>query len=120
MPWIASSPPTPRMAGPGDFFCFVASYAQDGGPEDLLRLRVGDHLHEALGFALLYGAPDPRHRTLRHEQRPARLARLGFGEPAAPKGRVDIESIGGNPVAHPPRRAVEDIRADNLEIVVGR
>src|SRR4051812_5617321 len=97
----------------------ITTHPQYRGPKDSLRLSVGDHLHEPLGFALLDRPPDPRHRTLRYEQRPARPARFGFGQPDAPERWINVEGIGGNTLAHSTVFTIEKIGRDDLIVVVG-
>src|SRR5882757_4103373 len=43
---------------------FVTARAQERRPQNLLRLRVDEHLHEAVGLALLEGARDILHGNL--------------------------------------------------------
>ena len=71
MPWITSSPPTPRIAA----------------PRICLRLGVDHDLHEALRLALLDGAADARHRrlptsALRPDLRTSRLGHARRGRAA--------------------------------------
>ena len=102
-PWMASSPPTPRMAAPR-----IASVS-----------RVDDDLHEALRLAFLDRAADAGHRAAADaDARPvARACGLGHADPA--ERRIDVERVSRNAVADLARGAVEQVRGDDLEIVVG-
>ena len=97
----------------------VAPDAQDRGAEDGVAVAVDHHLHEALRLALLDRAADAGHRPAADPHRMALGARLGLGHADAAERRIDVEGVGRNAVAHPARRAVEQVRGDDLEIVVG-
>ncbi len=49
---------------------------------------------------------------------PAR-ARLGLGHAGAAERRIDVERVGGDAVADPARLVVEQVRGDDLVVVVG-
>jgi hypothetical protein len=98
----------------------VAASAQDGCAEDFRRLRVHHHLHESLRLILLDSAPHTGHWPMSDEQGSAARARLGFGDADAAERRVDIESIGRNPLAHAARLATQEVGRNDLEVVVGR
>src|SRR5260221_13534392 len=72
----------------------VAAGAQDGGAEDLRRLRVDDHLHESLRLVLLDSASHTGHGPMPDEQGAAARARLGLRDADAAEWRIDIESVG--------------------------
>ena len=69
-PWMASSPPVPRIAA----------------PRILLGLGVDDDLHEALRLALLDRAADAGHRPLADQQRPAAARACVSVMPTRPSG----------------------------------
>src|SRR5512144_1269443 len=97
----------------------VTTGAQDGGAQDLARLRVDDDLHEALRFTFLDGPADFGHRALADERTAAGLANFRFREAGPAKWWVDVQSIGNDAITHPARVVVEEIRRDNFGIVEG-
>ena len=98
----------------------VAAGPEHGGAENLLGFRVDDDLHQAVGLAFLERAANARHRPLADEHRVATASRLGLGHARAAERRVDVEPVGGDSVGHAATGAVEQVRRDDLEVVVGR
>ena len=96
----------------------VALDAEQRRPEDQPRLAVDQHLHEAPGLAALAGAPDPRHRQVAHERRPARRAHLRLGHADAAQRRIGEQGVGRDAVGNAPGVAVEEVGGDDLEVVV--
>ena len=102
-PWTISSPSMPEQRG----------------AEDLLALGVDDDLHEALGLAALVGAADVLHRHLRDQRLDALAPDVLLGHAGAAEGWVDEQAVGRDPVLDPALFALEQVRRDDLEVVVG-
>ena len=64
-------------------------------------------------------AADLGHRPRADQDVSAGFLRLGLGHAGAAERRVDIERIGGLAVADAAAVAVEQVRRDDLEVVVG-
>ena len=100
---MASSPLVPRKDAPRISFDF----------------GVDEHLHEAVGLALLEGARDIRHGDLADERAAGRCANFRLGHAGAAERRVGVERIGGDAIAHAPPVAVEQVGGHDLVVVVG-
>src|SRR5215469_10486285 len=98
----------------------VPTNSKDRGPKNLLRLSIHENLHESLGFALLNRAIHLRHWPSAYQRCFARLANLALRHPDSPQRRIGKESIDRQAVAHSPRIVVQQVRRDNLEVVVRR
>jgi tRNA nucleotidyltransferase (CCA-adding enzyme) len=88
---------------------FIATYAQDGRPEYLTRLRVDDDLHEALRLTLLDRACNSGHGALADECAAPARAHFRLVPADAAKRRIRVEGVGGNAVTHAPRIPIEKI-----------
>ena len=55
-----------------------------------------------------------------NKKRPPSGARLRLGHADAAERRIDVERVAQNAVAHAPPLAVQEIRGDDLEVVIGR
>ena len=104
MQWIASS----------------ASMPSKRGAQDLLRLGVDQHLHEALRLGAFAGAADARHHHLARQRRPSRGADLALGHADARERRVGEQRVDGDAVGDAAPVVVEQVRGDDLVVVVGR
>ena len=98
----------------------VASDAEEGRAEDLLRLRVDDDPHEPFRLALLARAADVRHRLGADEQLAPALARRAQRHSAPAERGVDVQGVGLDAVRDPARLTVEKVGGDDLVVVVGR
>ena len=50
---------------------------------------------------------------------PPQGTHLRFGEAGAPEGRVNVEIVGSDPIGRPTRIVVEQIRRDDIKVVIG-
>src|SRR6516162_3965265 len=96
----------------------VASRTEQRGAEDLFAVAIDENAHKALRLALFDGAGNARHRPLAGQYPPPTVARLGQTHADATQWRVGVEGISGYTLADPAWVVVEQIRGDNLEIVV--
>src|SRR6516165_1632165 len=96
----------------------VASRTEQRGAEDLFAVAIDENAHKALRLALFDGTGNARHRPLAGQHAPPAVARLGQGHADAAQWRVGVKGIGGDALADPARILVEQIRGDDLEIVV--
>src|SRR6516165_7435937 len=78
----------------------VASRTEQRGAEDLFAVAIDENPHKALRLTLFDGAGNARHRPLAGQHPPPTVTRLG------------------QTLADPARILVEEIRSDDLEIVV--
>src|SRR3954464_3438462 len=97
----------------------VAAGSQDACPENLLAVGVDQNLHEAVGLTLLDRSSNFRHQPLGGEHAAARAQRLGLGHAGAAERRIDEQSIGRDAVPDAAPTLVEQVRRDDLEIIVG-
>src|SRR4030095_3871548 len=74
--------------------------------------------HESLSLPLLDRASDARHRQLADECLAPALANLRLRHPCSTERWIDVERVGGDPIAHPTRIVLEQIRDDDLGVVV--
>src|SRR5262245_30020741 len=96
----------------------VALDAEQSGAEDLLRARVHQDLHEALGLAALEGAAHVLHEVPADEDLAAGGAGLSLVHPAAPERRIGVERVGRDALAQLAAAAVEEVGLDDLVVVV--
>ena len=99
---------------------FVGLDAEQRGADDLLRLRVDQHLHEALRLATLARAAHARHRPRGLEHRAPRRACLVFRHARARKWRIGEQRIDRKAVGDAPRVPIEQVGGDDFVVVVGR
>src|SRR6185312_2063530 len=90
------------------------------GAENLLRVCIDEHLHEALRLALLDGPPDPRHRAFADEDTTPRTTGFHLGHAHAAERWIDEQAVREDPVTHPAPIAVEQVGRDDLVVVVRR
>jgi hypothetical protein len=57
--------------------------------------------------------------TAADEERTAGRTRLRLSNADAAERRIDVESVGRNAIVHPPPLAIQEVRGDDLEIVIG-
>src|ERR1700730_12059678 len=103
MPWIASSPPVPRIAAPR-IWCVSAS-----------AIAVMKPCVSPFSMA----RPTRVIGTAADEERTAGRTRLRLSNADAAERRIDVESVGRNAIVHPPPLAIQEVRGDDLEIVIG-
>lgn len=99
---------------------FVTAHAKDRRSQDLVGVRVDDHLHEALRLTLFHCPTDPGHRPLADQQLAAGRLGLSNTHPGPPQRRIDVEGVGGDAIADPAWVVIEQIGRNDLEIVVRR
>src|SRR5271167_1488181 len=97
----------------------VAAGSENSRPEDLMCLSISDRHHKSLRFALLDRAADARHRSAANEEPTSSGAGLRLGHADAAERRIGVEGIAQNAIAKAPPLAVEEVRRDNLEVVIG-
>ncbi len=97
---------------------FVATWTEDRRTQDFIGLRIDHHAHGPLDLAFLDCARDARHRPHSDAYFPACLVRLRHRHPDSTERRVDIECVGGDPIRNRAVGAVEQVRRDNLVVVV--
>src|SRR5258707_9535823 len=96
----------------------VTPHSENSGAEDRVGVAVNHDFYKPLRFPLLDSAADARHRPATYADRVAFGPGLGLRHAGPAKRRIDIEGVNGNPVAHLPGRAVEQVPRCVLEIVV--
>ncbi len=100
--WMTSSPPVPRIAAP----------------------RIAPFSASTTIFMNPWVSPfstaraDARHRPLADERASPALANLRLRHAGAAERRIDVERVGGDPIAHPARIVLEQVRDDDLAVVV--
>ena len=97
----------------------VAFDAEERRAEDLAAVGVGQHLEKALRLAALHRAADAGHRPAADQHPAAGGAGLGLGHAAAPERRVGEERVGRQAVGDLAVGAVQQVRGDDLVVVVG-
>ena len=100
--------------------CLVAAGSKNRSSKYLLRPGIGDRHHEPKRFAFFDGAAHAGHRTPPHKKRPPAGARLRLGQAHAAERRIDVERVAQNAIAYAPPLAVQEVRGDDLEVVIGR
>jgi hypothetical protein len=97
----------------------VPADTKDRSPQYQFRFGINNNLHETLRLAFFDGAPDLRHRPHADADFSPGVSSLMFGNAHTAQGRVDIECVGADAVAETARFVVEEVRGDDLEIVIG-
>src|SRR5262249_16584544 len=98
----------------------VTRQTEERRAKDLFACLVDQNFHEPERFALFKSAPSSLHLG-----RPAYGGTAGFGPvrlgyPDGGGGGMGVKGGGGNAVRPPPLLVIENIRSNDLEIVVGR
>src|SRR5687767_5970930 len=96
----------------------VAAGAEDRGAQDGAVLGIDRDLHESLRLALLDRACDARHRPLADERLAPALANLGLRHPCPTERRIRVQRVRGDPIAHPAWIVLQQVRDDDLAVVV--
>src|ERR1700756_5716150 len=96
----------------------VASRTEQRGAEDLFAVAIHEDAHKSLRLALFDGAGNARHRPLAGQHPTPAVACLGQTHADPTQRRVGVKGIGGDALADPARIVVEQIRRDDLEIIV--
>ena len=93
---------------------------ENGGTQDFLIVGIDQHLHVALGLALFDGAADAGHRASADQRRLPAASYLILRQTGSAERRINVERVSDDTVAEPAGVVAEQIRGDNLEIVIGR
>src|SRR5450756_519809 len=99
--------------------CLVTAGPENGGAKYLFCPGIHDNLHEASGFSLFDGSPDPGHRSLSSQDRPTGLLRFGIGHPDPTQRWIHIKCVGWNASTNPAMLTIEQIRRNDLVVIVG-
>src|SRR5262245_29989664 len=97
----------------------IAAGAQDRGAQDLSGLCIDSDLHQSLRFAFLDGATHFGHRALPDQELAAGRSRLLLRHADTSERRVDVERVTDHALAHAAVFAVQEIRRDDLVVVIG-
>src|SRR5271166_4351907 len=92
---------------------------KNGGAQDFLVVGIDQHLHEALGLALFDSAADASHRASADQCAFPAASYLLLRQTGSAERRVSVKRVRGDAVAEPAGVVVEQIRRDDLEIVIG-
>ena len=95
---------------------FVAVHAEEGCPQDALRVCVGQHLHESLLLAGFAGAADALHRHLCAQHPHATGQGFSLRHADAAQRRVDEQRTARDAIGDAARVGIEQIR--HLDLVV--
>ncbi len=68
----------------------VSAGAQDGSPEDPVRLPAGNNLHEPLRFSLFYSTAGLDHRAFGRQRRSPTLVDFRLARSRAAQWRVNV------------------------------
>src|SRR5262249_30829528 len=96
----------------------VAFDAEDRGAEYLLRIGIDHHLDETVRLAALGRATDAGHRTLADEDTASARPRLRLGHTDATERWIDEEPVDRDAIGHASLVAIEEIRGDDLVVIV--
>ena|SRR5664279_3724338 len=98
----------------------VTAGPENGGAKYPFCPGIHDNLHEAPGFSLFDGSPDPGHRPLSGQDRPTSLSRFGIGHPDPTQRWIYIKCIAWNAGTDQAMLAIEEIGRNDLVVIVGR
>ena len=97
----------------------TALYAQDSGPQDLVRVGVHDDLHKASRLVRLQRTSHPGHGHLGYADVPLLSAGLPFAQSHPAQLRIDKDRVRHQPILQGRISRFEKIGADDTKIVVG-
>ncbi len=96
----------------------VAAGSQNRRAQNFAAVRIHQDLHEAERLALFHGAPHSRHGSRSHQCALAGFPHFRLRHARSSQRRIDVEPVGGDPVADAPRVVVQQIGGYDFIIVV--
>ena len=98
----------------------VTTRAQDGGAENLPRLRIGDDFRRGPTSRLFRWLGQRDSSAEYYQQRPAARPRLRHGHAHTAERSIDVQGVRGYGIADAAISAIEQVGRDDFEVVVHR